>query len=68
MKNQCKYCGGKFGLVRYYYWRQAFCSKVCLVRFEHEMKRKVVTAREHFVLTSSSTSARLAHAPAAKRR
>ncbi|MGB7830961.1 MAG: hypothetical protein WBL84_02000 [Xanthobacteraceae bacterium] len=50
MKNQCRYCGGKFGLVRYYHWRQAFCSKVCLTRFDQEMTGKVLAARESFVL------------------
>jgi hypothetical protein len=68
MKNQCKCCGGKFGLVRYYHWRQAFCSKACLMRFEREIERKVQVAKERFVLTSSSTNAPLAHARIAKSR
>jgi hypothetical protein len=49
MKNQCRYCGGKFGLVRYYHWRQAFCSKACLIRFDDEMERKVLVAKEDFL-------------------
>ena len=66
-KNQCKFCGGKFGLVRYYHWRQAFCSKLCLVRFDQEMRGKVLAAREHFGLTAAAASARLAPARVAKR-
>jgi len=68
MKNQCRYCGGKFGLVRYYHWRQAFCSKVCLTRFDQEMTGKVLAARESFVLVANSKDARLAPAQVAKRR
>ena len=68
MKNQCRYCGGKFGLVRYYHRRRAFCSKVCLTRFDQEMTGKVLAARESFVLVANSTDARLAPAQVAKRR
>jgi hypothetical protein len=67
MKNQCKFCAGKFGLVRYYHWRQAFCSKLCLVRFDQEMRGKVMAARERFGLTAAAANARLAHARVAKR-
>jgi hypothetical protein len=54
--------------VRYYHWRQAFCSKVCLTRFDQEMTGKVLAARESFVLVANSTDARLAPAQVAKRR
>jgi hypothetical protein len=31
--NRCTVCGGKFGLVRYYTWRNAsLCSKRCRAR------------------------------------
>jgi len=30
--NRCAACGGKFGLVRHYSWRTAFCSKRCAER------------------------------------
>jgi len=30
--NRCAACGGKFGLVRYYSWRTALCSKKCVER------------------------------------
>jgi hypothetical protein len=30
---RCAVCDGKFGLVRYYSWRTAFCSKKCVDRF-----------------------------------
>jgi hypothetical protein len=30
--NRCAACGGKFGLVRYYAWRTALCSKKCIER------------------------------------
>jgi hypothetical protein len=68
MKNQCRYCGGKFGLVRYYHWRQAFCSKTCLARFDQEMTGKVLAAREDFALASPATNARLARVRVADRR
>ena len=31
---QCAVCDGKFGLVRYYSWRNSLCSKKCLDRFK----------------------------------
>lgn len=30
---RCAVCDGGFGLVRYYAWRQPFCSKKCVARF-----------------------------------
>lgn len=30
----CAVCGGRFGLIRYYYWRTAFCSKKCVECFK----------------------------------
>lgn len=30
----CAVCGGRFGLIRYYYWRTALCSKKCVDRFK----------------------------------
>jgi hypothetical protein len=68
MKKQCSYCGGRFGLVRYYAWRQAFCSKVCLARFEREMEGKVAVAREHFTLPAPGAQVRLEPVPVVKRR
>jgi hypothetical protein len=29
---RCAVCDGKFGLVRYYSWRQPLCSKKCVDR------------------------------------
>ncbi len=29
----CAMCGGKFGLIRHYYWRTPLCSKKCVDRF-----------------------------------
>ena len=29
---RCAVCNGKFGLVRYYSWRQPLCSKKCVDR------------------------------------
>lgn len=29
----CAICAGKFGLIRYYCWRTALCSKKCVDRF-----------------------------------
>jgi hypothetical protein len=52
--------------VRYYHWRQAFCSKLCLVRFEQDVRRKVLAAREHFEVTASAADAHLAPARVAK--
>jgi hypothetical protein len=31
---RCAICDGKFGLVRYYSWRTALCSKKCAARFK----------------------------------
>ncbi len=30
----CAICGGKLGLIRYYCWRTALCSKKCLERLK----------------------------------
>ena len=30
---RCAVCEGKFGLVRYYWWRTPLCSKKCVDRF-----------------------------------
>ena len=35
----CAICGGKFGLIRHYSWRAAFCSKNCLARFRARRER-----------------------------
>lgn len=32
--NRCAICEGKFGLVRHYCWRTAFCSRKCADRFQ----------------------------------
>jgi hypothetical protein len=31
---RCAICDGKFGLIRYYSWRTALCSKRCADRFK----------------------------------
>jgi hypothetical protein len=31
---RCAICHGKFGLIRYYSWRTALCSKKCRARFK----------------------------------
>ena len=31
---RCAVCDGKFGLIRYYTWRNAVCSKRCVERFK----------------------------------
>ncbi|MDB5576733.1 MAG: hypothetical protein JWR80_1909 [Bradyrhizobium sp.] len=30
---RCAICDGKFGLIRHYSWRTAFCSRKCADRF-----------------------------------
>jgi hypothetical protein len=30
---RCAICAGRFGLIRYYSWRTALCSKKCADRF-----------------------------------
>ncbi|OSJ36009.1 hypothetical protein BSZ19_06250 [Bradyrhizobium japonicum] len=30
----CAICGGRFGLIRYYCWRTALCSRKCVDRFK----------------------------------
>jgi hypothetical protein len=32
-------CGGKFGLIRYYSWRTALCSKKCVDGFRTRRER-----------------------------
>jgi hypothetical protein len=32
--NRCAVCGGRFGMIRYYSWRTALCSKSCMNRFK----------------------------------
>jgi hypothetical protein len=32
--NRCAVCDGSFGLIRYYSWRTALCSKKCVDRFK----------------------------------
>lgn len=46
----CAICGGKCGLIRYYSWRSALCSKKCVHRFkerqeaDHKWLRRLQTA------------------------
>ncbi|AMA61364.1 hypothetical protein BCCGELA001_20255 [Bradyrhizobium sp. CCGE-LA001] len=37
--NGCAMCGGKFGLIRYYSWRTALCSKKCVDGFRTRRER-----------------------------
>ena len=37
--NGCAVCAGKFGLIRYYSWRTALCSKKCVDRFRTRRER-----------------------------
>lgn len=37
--NGCAVCGGKFGLIRYYSWCTALCSKKCVDRFRARRER-----------------------------
>lgn len=37
--NGCAVCGGKFGLIRYYSWRTALCSRKCVDRFRTRRER-----------------------------
>lgn len=34
----CAMCGRRFGLIRYYHWRTALCSKKCVVRFKERQQ------------------------------
>lgn len=34
VENRCAVCQGRFGLIRYYSWRSALCSKKCRDRFQ----------------------------------
>jgi hypothetical protein len=56
---RCAICDGKFGLVRYYTWRTALCSKKCADRLKARQEgdrnwvrrlqaaRQTVAARNH---------------------
>jgi hypothetical protein len=35
---RCAICDGKFGLIRYYCWRTALCSKSCADRLKARQK------------------------------
>lgn len=35
----CALCGSKFGLIRYYSWRTALCSKKCVDQFRTRRER-----------------------------
>lgn len=35
----CAVCGRQFGLIRYYSWRTALCSKKCLDHFRARRER-----------------------------
>lgn len=35
---RCAICDGKFGLIRYYSWQTALCSKKCADRFKARRK------------------------------
>src|SRR5215470_12035645 len=37
--SRCAVCDGKFGLVRYYSWRTALCSKKCVDHFKCRQER-----------------------------
>jgi hypothetical protein len=36
---RCAICGGRFGLIRYYSWRTALCSGICLDQFRTRRER-----------------------------
>ena len=36
---RCTYCRGKFGLIRYHWWTNQFCSKKCKHVFLGERER-----------------------------
>jgi hypothetical protein len=38
----CHQCGGKFGLVRYHYLRNSFCSRQCLQCFKQRQAAEVL--------------------------
>ena len=38
----CHQCGGKFGLVRYHYFRHPFCSRLCVERFKKRQAAEVL--------------------------
>ncbi len=39
---RCHQCGGKFGLVRYNFLRQAFCSRRCMDRYKKLLEAEVL--------------------------
>jgi hypothetical protein len=65
---RCSICGGKFGLVRYYSWRTAFCSRKCTDRFKtrqdgdrrwlptFQVARQTVAVRNHEEFTGTWNS------------
>ena len=51
--NHCAVCGGKFGLIRHYSWRTAFCSQRCKHHFkdrrdgDHNLRVRCYATPEH---------------------
>ena len=38
----CHKCGGKFGLVRYYFHSHPFCSRLCIGRFKERLAAEIL--------------------------
>jgi hypothetical protein len=43
---RCHQCGGKFGLVRYYYMRHPFCSRRCAERFKTPLATEILRRKK----------------------
>ena len=50
----CHQCGGKFGLVRYHYFRHPFCSRLCVERFKKRQAAEVLRRKIYGWLRRSS--------------
>jgi hypothetical protein len=45
---RCCQCGGKFGLVRYRFLRQYFCSRRCMERYKELLEAEVLRRKTLF--------------------
>jgi hypothetical protein len=47
-RKRCCQCGGKFGLARYRFLRQYFCSRRCMERYQELLEAEVLRRKTLF--------------------
>jgi hypothetical protein len=54
--NRCASCGGRFGLVRYYYWGLSFCRQACKDKYLAKSARDHAFLRKWFGRSARGTA------------